>query len=161
MADQSSQDWRARTGADTQRVNSLCVRSCLRMTYARAPLQVRRGGRTTTSMYCDTTVSKLLARSTSHNYIQCLLPQPFVPACPMPCPCLCERSVCYTCCVYIDLSSRIFAYGPLGRRVHTPLSLCMHAHCYCAIYSENVHARSSACGCMHTSFLQYVANTGF
>ena len=118
MADQSSQDWKARTGADTQRV-----------AYARAPLQVRRGGCTTTSMYCDTTVSKLLARSTSDNYIWCLLPQPFVPARPMPCPCLCERSVCYTCCVYIDLSSRIFAYGPLGGRVHAPLSLCMHAHC--------------------------------
>ena len=35
----------------------------------------------------------------------------------------------------------------------------MHAHC--AIYSEGVHARFSACGCMHISFLQYVTNTGF
>ena len=83
MADQSSQDRRARTGEDTQRV-----------AYARAPLQVRRGGRTTTSMYCDTNVSKIVARSTSDNYIRCLLPQPFVPTCQMPCPCLCERSVC-------------------------------------------------------------------
>ena len=83
MADQSSQDQRARTGADTQRV-----------AYARAPLQVRRGGRTTTSMYCDTNVSKIVARSTFDNYIRCLLPKPFVPACPMPCPCLCELSVC-------------------------------------------------------------------
>jgi len=89
MADQSSQDRRARTGADTQRV-----------AYARASLQVWRGGRTTTSMYCDTTVSKLLARSTFDNYIRCLLPQPFVPACPMPCPCLCERSVC-ACLPYL------------------------------------------------------------
>jgi len=89
MADQSSQDRRARTGADTQRV-----------AYARASLQVWRGGRTTTSMYCDTTVSKLLARSTFDNYIRCLLPQPFVPACPMPCPCLCERSV-YACLPYL------------------------------------------------------------
>jgi len=49
MADQSSQDRRARTGKDTQRV-----------AYARAPFQVRRGGRTTTSMYCDTKVRKML-----------------------------------------------------------------------------------------------------
>jgi len=68
--------------------------------YARAPLQVGRGGRTTTSMYCDTNVSKLFARSTSNNYIRCLLPQPFVPACPMPCPCLCKRSVC-ACLPYL------------------------------------------------------------
>ena len=59
----------------------------------------------------------------------------------------------------MDLSSRIFACGPLGGRVHAPLSLCMHAHC--AIYSDGVHARFSACGCMHISFLQYVTNTGF
>jgi len=83
MADQSSQDRRARTGEDTQRV-----------AYARAPLQVRRGGRTTTSMYWDTNVSKIVARSTSDNSIRCLLPQPFVPVYPMPCPCLCKRSVC-------------------------------------------------------------------
>jgi len=89
MADQSSQDWRARTGEDAQWV------AC-----ARAPLQVRRGGSTTTSMYCDTNVSKIVARSTSNNYIRCLLPQPFVPTCPMPCPCLCERSVC-ACLPYL------------------------------------------------------------
>jgi len=89
MADHSSPDQRARRGADTQRV-----------VYARAPLQVRWVGRTTTSMYCDTNVSKLLARLTSNNYIQCLLPQPFVPACPMPCPCLCKRSVC-ACLPYL------------------------------------------------------------
>ena len=69
--------------------------------------------------------------------------------------------VCHTCCVYVDLSSRIFAYGPLSGCVHAPLSLCMHAHCYCAIYSEGVHARFSTCGCMHISSLQYVTNTGF
>jgi len=80
MADQSSQDQRARTGEDTQRV-----------AYAQALLQVRRGGRTTTSMHCDTNVSKIVARSTSDNYIWCLLPQPFLPACPMPCPCLYEH----------------------------------------------------------------------
>jgi len=89
IADQSSQDRRARTGEDTQRV-----------AYARALLQVRQGGRTTTSMYCDTNVSKIAARSTSNNYIRCLLPQPFVPACPMPCPCLCERTVC-ACLPYL------------------------------------------------------------
>ena len=83
MANQSSQDQRPQTGEDTQRV-----------AYAPAQLQVRRDGRTTTSVYCDTNVSKMVARSTSDNSIRCLLPQPFVPACPMPCPCLCERSVC-------------------------------------------------------------------
>jgi len=89
MADQSSQDRRARTGEDAQRV-----------VYARALLQVRRGGRTTTSMYCDTNVRKIVARSTSDSYIWCLLPQPLVPACPMPCPCLCERSIC-ACLPYL------------------------------------------------------------
>jgi len=89
MVDQSSQDRRARTGADTQRV-----------AYARALLQVRLGGRTTNSMYCDTNVSRLLARSTFVNYIRCLLSRPFVPACPMPCTCLCERSVC-ACLPYL------------------------------------------------------------
>jgi len=89
MENQSSQDQRARTGENT-----------LRVAYARAPLQVKRGGRTTTSMYCDTNVGKIVARSTSDNYIWCLLPQPFVPACPMPCPCLCERSVC-ACLSYL------------------------------------------------------------
>jgi len=67
--------------------------------------------------------------------------------------------VCHTYCVRIDLSSRIFAYGPLGVRVHAPLSLCMHAHC--AIYREGVHAHFSACGCMNISFLHCVTNTGF
>jgi len=89
MANQSSQHWRARIGADTQRVS-----------YARAPLQVRLGRRTTTSTYCDTNVRKLLPRSTFNNYIRCLLPQPFVPACPMPCTCLCEGSVC-ACLPYL------------------------------------------------------------
>jgi len=37
--------------------------------------------------------------------------------------------VCHRCCVCIDLSSQIFAYGPHGGCVHAPLSLCMHAHC--------------------------------
>ena len=46
-------------------------------------------------------------------------------------------------------------------RSGAPLSLCMHAHCYCAIYSEGVHARFSACGCMHVSSLQYVTNLVF
>jgi len=35
-------------------------------------------------MYCDTNVSKLLARWASDTYSWCLLPQPFVPACSMP-----------------------------------------------------------------------------
>ena len=64
------------------------------MAYAQTLLKVKRGGRTTTSMYCDTNVSKIVARSTSDSYIWCLLPQPFVPGCPMPCPCLYERSIC-------------------------------------------------------------------
>jgi len=152
MADQSSQDQRARIGADTQRV-----------AYARAPLQVRRDRRTTISMYCDTTVNRLLARLNSNNYIRCLLPQPFVPHAPClvhACANVLCSHVCHTCCVCIDLSAQIFAYSPLGGRVHAPLSLCMHAHCYCAIYSEGVHARFSACGCMHVSSLQYVTNTG-
>ena len=159
MANQSSQDQRARTGEDTQRV-----------AYARSPLQVRRGGRTTTSMYCDTNVSKIVARSTFDNYIRCLLPQPFVPTCPMPCPCLCERSVCaclpYLLCLnrfelsdFCVLSAR-WGFLRTERTVRAQAqSLCMHAHC--AIYSEGVHARFAACGCMHISFLQYVTNTGF
>jgi len=59
MADHSSPDWRSRRGADTQQV-----------VYARVLLQVRRGGRTTTSMCCNTSVSKLLTRWTSDNYIR-------------------------------------------------------------------------------------------
>ena len=91
MADQSSQDRRTRTGEDKQRV-----------AYARVPLQVRRGGRTTTSMYCDTNANKIVARSTSDSYIRGLLPQTFVPTCPMSCPCLsrCKRSVC-ACLSYL------------------------------------------------------------
>jgi len=149
----SSQDRRARTGADTQRV-----------AFARAPLQVRRGGRTTTSMYCDTTVSKFLARSTSNITSGASYPSPSCPHAPR----LVHASanilfahVCHTCCVCIDLSSQIFAYGPLGGCVHAPLDLCLHAHCYCAIYSKGVRARFSACVCMHISSLQYVTNTGF
>jgi len=64
MADHCSPDWRARTEADTQRT-----------VYAWAPLQVRRGGRTTSSMSCNTNVSKLLVRWASDTYIWCLLPQ--------------------------------------------------------------------------------------
>jgi len=64
MADHSSPDRRARRRADTQRA-----------VYTRAPLQVRRGGRTTSSMSCDTNVSKLLVRWASDTYIRCLLPQ--------------------------------------------------------------------------------------
>jgi len=64
MADHSSPDWRARRGADTQRA-----------VYARAQLQIKRGGRTTSSMSCDTNVSKLLLRWGSDTYIWCLLPQ--------------------------------------------------------------------------------------
>ena len=41
--------------------------------YARAQLQVRRDGRTTNSMSCDTNVSKLLLQWASNNYNQCLL----------------------------------------------------------------------------------------
>jgi len=71
MADQSSQDWRARTGADTQRV-----------AYARALLQVRRGGRTTTSIYCDTNVSKQLYSHHSPCPYPSLLPSDQHPPCP-------------------------------------------------------------------------------
>jgi len=141
MADQSSQDWRSRTGADTQRV-----------AYARAPLQVRRGGRTTTSMYCDTTVNKLLARLTSNNYIRCLLPQPFVPACPMPCPCLCERSVCaclpYLLCLHrfefsdFCVQSAWWACTRASKLVHAcALLLCdIQRGCARALVSMWVHA---------------------
>jgi len=125
MTDQSSQDRRTRTGEDTQRV-----------AYARAPLQVRRGGRTTTSMYCDTKVRKIVTRSTFDNYIQCLLPQSFVPACPMPCPCLCERSIC-ACLPYLLCLNRfefsIFAYSP--RTVYFCLLIrgwkCSEIMCQC------------------------------
>jgi len=53
--------------------------------------------------------------------------------------------VCHACCVCIHLSSRIFAYGPLGGRAHAPLSLCVHAHCYCATvrYTARVYTRAS------------------
>jgi len=142
IADQSSQDRRARTGADTQRV-----------AYARAlRLQVRQGGRTTTSMYCDTNVSKLLARSTSDNYIRCLLPQSFVPACPMPCPCLCERSVCvrlpYLLCLhrfeFSDFCVRFarWACTHASKLVHAcALLLCdIQRGCARALLSMWVHA---------------------
>jgi len=152
MADQSSQDQRARTGSDTQQV-----------AYARALLQVRQGGRTTTSIYCNTTVGKLLARlrtiSSGASY-----PSPSCPHAPClvhACANVLFAHVCHTCSVCIDLSSRIFAYSLLGGCLHAPLSLCMHAHCYCVIYSKGVHAHFSACGCMHISSLQYVTNTGF
>ena len=64
------------------------------------------------------------------------------PSCPHA-PCLVHACanvlfahVCHACCVCIDLNSRIFAYGPLSGRAHAPLSMCVHAHCYCAIHSE-------------------------
>jgi len=152
MVNHSSPDRRARRGADTQRV-----------VYVRALLQVRRGGRTTTSMYCDTNVNKLLAHSTSNNYIWCLLPQPFMPACPMSCLCLCERSVC-ACLPYLLCLHRFefadFCVRSARWACTRALTLCVHVHCYCVIYSEGVHARFSACGCMHISFLRYVTNAG-
>jgi len=83
MTDRSSQHRRARTGEDAQRV------AC-----ARATLQIGRGGCNEPSMYCDTNLGKIVDRSTPHSYIRCFLPQPFVPACPMPCECLRKRSVC-------------------------------------------------------------------
>jgi len=153
MANQSSQDQRARTGADTQRV-----------AYAHAPLKVRLGGRTTTSMYCDTNVINFLLAQLSTITSGDSYPSPSCPHAPClvhACAKVLFAHVCHTCCVCIHLSSRIFAYSPLSGRVQAPLSSCMHAHCYCAIYSEGVHARFSACGCMHISFLQYVMNTGF
>jgi hypothetical protein len=61
---------------------------------ARATLQVGRGRCNAPSMYCDTNLGKIVDRSTPNSYIRCFLPQPFVPACPMPCPCLRKRSVC-------------------------------------------------------------------
>jgi len=151
MTDQSSQDQRARTGADTQR-----------MVYARELLQVRRVERTTTSMYCNTTVSKLLARSTSDRYIWCLLPQPFVPACPMLCACLCERSVCaclpYLLCLHrfefsdFCVQSVRWACTRASKRVHACalllydikggcaralLSMWMHAYFFFAICNKH------------------------
>jgi len=83
MTDRSSQHRRARTGEDAQRV------AC-----ARATFWVGRGGYTVSSMYCDTNLGKIVARSTSNSYIRCFQPQPFVPACPIPCPCLRKSSVC-------------------------------------------------------------------
>ena len=62
------------------------------MTCARATLQVGWGGCNAPSMYCDTNL-EIFDRSTPNSYIRCFLPQPFVPACPMPCPCLRKRSV--------------------------------------------------------------------
>jgi len=72
MADQYFQEWRARTGADTQRV-----------AYARAPLQVRRGGRTMTSMFGDTNVSKQLYSHHSPSQYPPLLPSAQHPPCPL------------------------------------------------------------------------------
>jgi len=54
----------------------------------------------------------------------------------------------------MDLSSRIFAYGPLSGRVHAPLSLCMHAQC--VIYSEGVHALLSMW--VHAYFFSAIYN---
>ena len=64
------------------------------MACARATLQIGRGGCNEPSMYCDTNLGKIVDRLTPQSYIRCFLPQPFVPACPMPCPCLRKRSVC-------------------------------------------------------------------
>ena len=99
MADRSSQDRRARTGEDAQRV------AC-----ARATFRVGRGGYTASSMYCDTNLGKIVARSTSNSYIRCFLPQPFVPACPIPCPCLRKSSVC-ACLLYFLCLNRFELSG--------------------------------------------------
>jgi len=64
MAEHSSPVRRARREADTQQA-----------VYARTPSQVRQGGSTTSSMSCDTNVSKLLVRWAFDTYIRCLLPQ--------------------------------------------------------------------------------------
>jgi len=151
MADQSFQDRRARTGADTQRV-----------AYARAPLQVRRGGHTTTSMYCDTTVSKLLARSTSDNYIRCLPPQPFVPACPMsePCPCLCEHSV-FACLPYLLCLHR-FEFWDFcvrsDRWACTRASKLVHAWALLLCDIQRGCARTLLSMCVHDCFFSAICN---
>jgi len=103
-------------------------------------------------MYCDTTVSKLLARSTSDNYIRCLLPQPFVPACPMPCPCLFECSV-FACLPYLLCLHRFefldfcvqsdqWACTRASKPVHAcALLLCdIQRGCACALLNLWVHA---------------------
>ena len=126
-------------------------------------LQVRRGGCATTSMYCDTNVSKIVARSTSNNYIWCLLPQPFVPACPMSCPCLCERSVC-ACLPYLLCSNRFefsdFCVRP-ARCACTRASKLVHACALCDIQRGSARALLSVW--VHAYFFsaKYVTNTGF
>jgi len=113
MADHSFPDRRARGKADTRRA-----------AYARAPLQVRRGGCTTRSMSCGTNVSELLVRWASDTYIRCLLPQLVVhstacdvssahhllaPCSPRPVlhvrcpPCFAPGFVCHACfpCTYM------------------------------------------------------------
>jgi len=106
----------ARRGTDTQLV-----------LYAQPPLQVRRGGRTTTSMYCDTNVSRwenfLLARLPTITYGAYPSPScPHVPYLVHACENVLFAHVSHTCCVCIDLSSRIVAYGPVRSvGVHTRL----------------------------------------
>jgi len=128
---------------------------CCKLGWADAPRTVC----TATQMWENFLFARLLTITSGASY-----PSPLCPHAPClvhACANILFAHVCHTCCVCIDLSSRIFAYGPLGGRVYAPLSLCMHAHCYCVIYSEGLHARLSACGCMHISSMQYVTNTGF
>jgi len=147
MADQSSQDRRARTREDTQRV-----------AYARALLQVRRGGHTTTSMYCDTNVSKIVACSTSDNSIRCLLPQPFVPACPMPCPCLCERSVCACLPYFLCLKrSQLLDFCVRSARwACTRASKLVHACTLCDV--QRGSARTLRSMWVHAYFFSAICN---
>jgi len=125
--------------------------------YARAPLQVRRGGRTTTSMYCDTNVSKLLfARlptiTSGASY------QPFVPAYPMPCPCLCERSVC-ACLPYL-LCLNIFEFSDFcvrsARWACTRTSKLVHACALCDIQRGSARALLSMW--VHAYFFSTICN---
>jgi len=134
MADHSSPDRRARRGADTQRA-----------VYARAPLQVRRGGRTTSSMSCDTNVSKLLVRWASDTYIRCLLPQllwcmPLHVMFPLPTTSCWLRTICTTILakfMYACAKTTLFvagacAYGSasglIGGCAHALLSMWVHAY---------------------------------
>jgi len=129
MADWSSQDRRERTGEDAQRV------AC-----TRATLQVGRGGCNAPSMYCDTNLGKLVDRSTPNSYIRCFLPQPFVPACPMPCPCLRKRSVC-ACLPYFLCLNR---FELSGFCVRSAQWACARASTACA-YIRTVRYAATEC----------------
>ena len=167
MADHSSPDPRARRGADTQRA-----------VYARAQLQVRRGGRTTSSMPCDTNVSKLLLQWASNNYIRCLLPQllwcmPLNVIFPLPTTSLHlvrpARVVCMVSSMFCSLTRQpvpvtscvelqSFCPLPMSAMLVFLAQTCEHASAY-GLLGGCAHAPLSM-WCMRLSTERYTTNAG-